>query len=288
VFEAGVGLEVEADAEVVEKAADLQGFSFVGDAVEFAEVEVFAEVDVVGAAIRCIVLEDVADVDPFVGPGFVEFGEVGDVFLDGGFEFVEAAIGGEVGADGGLEVMEFFAELAFVEVALAILFFVFEDEDGAVVAQEVDDAEPVVEAGGVGVAATIDEENVEGALGEEELVGGVVDVLAAEVPEVDAEGGAIGEGEVPAVDFDAFGGFFGVVAVFEFEFVIGVLEFLGEGGFAGAAFADDQEFGFLEGLGFVGVLGLEVEVEDGLEIARFSVSFRRAQEFAGDRDRVAA
>ena len=42
---------------------------------------------------------------------------------------------------------KFAFELAFVDLALAFVFFVFDDQDGAVVAEEFDDFEPVVEVG---------------------------------------------------------------------------------------------------------------------------------------------
>ena len=119
------------------------------------------------------------------------------------------------------------------------MLFVFDDQDGAAVAEEFDDFEPVVEVGVVG--AGVGDEEIEGAFGEEELMGGVVDFLAAEVPDVDAEGVAVWHGEVPADNVDAFGRFF----VFG-EFVIFAVDFFGEGGFACAAFADEDEFGFVK------------------------------------------
>ena len=118
-----------------------------------------------------------------------------------------------------MEGIEFGAEFAEVEVGGAGAF-VLDEEDGAVVAEEADDVEPVVM---VGVFFTIvGDEKVEGAIGEEELVGLVVDFLAAEVPEVDAVGFAVGACEVPFEDVDALGG--GVVIG---ELVVGVEEFAG-------------------------------------------------------------
>jgi hypothetical protein len=66
-------------------------------------------------------------------------GESGNVGLDSLLDVGESAIGSEVGADGVLEIVKFASELSFVKLALAILFFVFDDEDGAIVAEEADD-----------------------------------------------------------------------------------------------------------------------------------------------------
>ena len=92
---------------------------------------------------------------------------------------------------------------------------------------------------------------------------GVVDFLSAEVPDVDAKGFAV-VWELPAADINAFGGEFLFL-----EFVVGVEEFFREGGFSGFTFADDEEFGLVEFFGVVGIAGLEVEVEDGSQIACF-------------------
>lgn len=118
------------------------------------------------------------------------------------------------------KVGEFGAEASFVEVALAVLFFVFDDDDGATVAEDFDDAEPVVE---VGVFfAGVGDEDVDGAFGKEELVGGVVDLLAAEVPDVRAEFSFGVVVDFPAYKVDAFSRFF-----FGLELIAGVLELVG-------------------------------------------------------------
>ena len=63
-------------------------------------------------------------------------------------------------------------------------------------------------------------------------------------------------------DFDALG------TVFVLEDLVGfVLDLFGEAGFSGCAFADEEEFGFVEGVGFGGVLGTEVEIENFLDIS---------------------
>ena len=110
--------------------------------------------------------------------------------------------------------------------------------------EEFNDFKPIVKVSIF--LAIVGNEEVEGAFGEEKLVGGVVDFLAAEVPEVDAKGVAAGVGEVEAKYVDAFGGFFGGGGAFEFEGVVGVDQFVGKAGFSGSAFADNKEFGFID------------------------------------------
>ena len=97
-------------------------------------------------------------------------------------------------------------------------------------------------------------------------MGLVVDCLSAEIPDVGTKGGAIKLIEFPLNYVDAFGGF---LIGFEFEFRI--LKFFSKGSFSGFAFADDEEFGFVEGCSIVRVLGFEVEVKDSLAIARTSI-----------------
>jgi hypothetical protein len=103
-------------------------------------------------------------------------------------------------------------------------------------AEEFDDFEPVVEISVV--LAGVGDEEVKGAFGEEELVGGMVDFLTAEVPKVDTEGVAAGVGEVEAEDVNTFSGFFGSQGAFEFKDVVRVDQFVGEAGFPSAAFAN--------------------------------------------------
>ena len=108
------------------------------------------------------------------------------------------------------------------------------------VAEEADDVEPV---GMVGVFfAAVGDEEVEGAIGEEELVGLVIDFLSAEVPNVDFVVFAVGTCEFPFEDVDAFGG--GVFG-FGFKIVVGVDEFVGKTGFTRTAFADKNKFCFI-------------------------------------------
>ena len=95
-------------------------------------------------------------------------------------------------------------------------------------------------------------------------MGVVHDFLSAEVPNVGAEGRAVRLLKFPPNYVDAFGG---LLIGFEFEF--GILKFFREGCFSSFAFADDEKFCFVEGCSIVWVLGLEVKIQNSLEIARF-------------------
>ncbi len=206
-------MEVEADAEAMEEATEVEHFAWVADVMSAAGGFVVAEGDVVAV----VVFEAVTDVEPFVGEGESGVEEVFELALDGFAEVGEVTVVGEVDGWGDEECVEFGAEFSEIEGAGAVLFFVLDEENGAVVAEEADDVEPV---GVIGVFfAAVGDEQVEGAFGEKELVGLVVDFLSAEVPEVDAVGFAVGSLELPFEDVDALGG-----GIFGFggEFVGGV------------------------------------------------------------------
>ena len=135
---------METDAEFVEGFADIQHFFGVGDAVGAAEGLVFVEADVV----LVVVFEGVADADPGGDPVFTDLGELGEAVLDMVLEGLEFfGIAGEVEGEEFFEVAKFFAEFAFVELAFVTRFFVLDDEDGAVIGEDANDVEPVVEVG---------------------------------------------------------------------------------------------------------------------------------------------
>ena len=72
-----------------------------------------------------------------------------------------------------------------INFPLTVLLFVFDNQNRAVVAEEFDDVEPVVK---IGVFfAGIGNEEIEGAFGEEILMGGVIDFLSAKVPDIDTK-----------------------------------------------------------------------------------------------------
>ena len=98
--------------------------------------------------------------------------------------------------------------------------------------------EPIFDAVVFFRGAAVVGENVEAAFGEEELMGGVVYLLTAKVPDVNADGFGV-DFERPVGDVEAVGlEFVGVVAVVD--------ELFDKGGFADAALTNKEEFGFAE------------------------------------------
>ena len=106
--------------------------------------------------------------------------------------------------------------------------------------QHLDLAQPVVEPALVGVPARVPDQQVERAPGHEELVGGVVDLLAAEVPDVQGQvdAGAVGAGQGDGQHVDAVGG--GKMGV-----EVLPAQRAQQRGLAGGAFADQQQLGFV-------------------------------------------
>jgi hypothetical protein len=72
---------------------------------------------------------------------------------------------------------------------------VSDNQDRAVVAEEFDDVEPIVKVGAF--FAGIGNEEIERSFGEEILMGGVIDFLSAEVPDIDIELIAVAAGKCP-------------------------------------------------------------------------------------------
>ena len=78
-------------------------------------------------------------------------------------------------------------------------------------AEHVDQFEPIFEpfvGYGLVVFAGVVNQQIERAAGQEELVSGVIDLLAAEVPDVQAKEASVFQPEFVAVDGDALGGVF--------------------------------------------------------------------------------
>ena len=135
---------METDAEFVEGFADLQHFFGVGDAVGAAEGLVFVEADVV----LVVVFEGVADADPGCRPVFADLGKLSKAVLNIMLELLEFfGVAGEVEGKEFFEVSKFSSKCAFVERAFVVALFVLDDEDGAVVGEDANDVEPVVEVG---------------------------------------------------------------------------------------------------------------------------------------------
>ena len=98
-------MEVEADAEVVEIVAELEGVFAFGEAVVFADLEIFIKADVVAG----IGFYGFADFDPCFGEGLTDVGELVEMIFTGGEDGWEVALVGEVGGDRFFEVLKFSA-----------------------------------------------------------------------------------------------------------------------------------------------------------------------------------
>ena len=174
--------------------------------------------------------------------------------MDGAAEFVDAGAALAGGFDNRFDVGIFVPQGFAVEIQGLFVAFVADDDDGGGVAEAFDQFQPVFEAVFVFAGATVGDEEVEAAFGEEKLVGGVVDFLSAEVPDVEFDGFGV-DCNFPVCDVESVGlGLVGVVLV--------VGEAVDEGGFADATLADEEDFGFVEGEDFAAAELAEV-VEDG-------------------------
>ncbi len=233
-LEDGVIAEVEDDAEVMEETDELVLVGFFGDAVLGAEGDVAFEAD----EVLIQGFEGLFEVEPALGEEVVDFAEIGDFLVDEGAEFFDALSGFAGGFEDGFDVGIFFLEGFAVEIEGLLVAFVTDEDDGGAVAEGLDELEPVVEAVFVFAGAAVGDEEVEAAFGEEELVGGVVDFLSAEVPDVEADVFGV-DGLVPGGDVESVGlGFGGVVGIVD--------EAIDQGGFADAALTDEEDFGFVE------------------------------------------
>ena len=137
------------------------------------------------------------------------------------------------------------------------MFFVLDQQHGAVVTEQPDDLQPKVV---ISIFfAAIGNQQVERAICEKKLVGLMINLLSAKVPDVDPIALLIAPGKFPSEDVDALsrgvGGFRG-------QFVIRVKQFTRKASFSGAAFTHDEDLGFVEMSGFAGVLRAEVVVQD--------------------------
>jgi hypothetical protein len=84
------------------------------------------------------------------------------------------------------------------------------DEHRAGIAQGLDHLQPIFEGlvmHGPAAVSGIVHQNVERALGEKKLVGGVINLLAAKIPHIQTEGPALGIGKFMTVDVDPPRGF---------------------------------------------------------------------------------
>jgi hypothetical protein len=174
--------------------------------------------------------------------------------VDGAAEFVDSGSALAGGFDNRFDVGIFVAQGFAVEIQGLFVALVADEDDGGCVAEAFDQFQPVFEAVFVFAGAAVAHEEVEAAFGKEKLVGGVVDFLSAEVPDVEFDGFGV-DCNFPVCDVESVGlGLVGVVFVVD--------EAVDQGGFADAALPDEEDFGFVEGEDFAAAELAQV-VEDG-------------------------
>ena len=169
---------MEADPEVVQKAAQLE---FVFETIESSlptDVQKLVDPDVVAA----VDFQHLTHGLPRLRQRCTDMRKTLERVAEDLLEVVEPAIGGEIGPHHRLQIREAPPQPVLVEIAAAILLFVLYDDERAVVTEQFDDVHPVVEVGVLTPA--ICNQGVERSPGQEELVGRVIDLLSTEVPHV--------------------------------------------------------------------------------------------------------
>ena len=174
--------------------------------------------------------------------------------MDGAAKFLDAGSAWAGGFDNRFDVGIFVAQGFAVEIQGLFVAFVADEDDGGSVAKAFNQFQPVFEAVFVFAGAAVAHEEVEAAFGKEKLVGGVVDFLSAEVPDVEFDGFGV-DCNFPVCDVESVGlGLVGVVFVVD--------EAVDQAGFADATLSDEEDFGFVEGEDFAAAELAQV-VEDG-------------------------
>ncbi len=91
------------------------------------------------------------------------------------------------------------------------------------------------------VFTSVIDEHIKRAVGQKELVRGVIDLLPAEVPDVQAKGPSVAHPEFVPVDRDAPGRL-----AFRRQWLGGLIQTPEQAGLAGAALTQDEHFGFVQ------------------------------------------
>ncbi len=226
-------LEVYDHPEVVEELDQGALAGLVADSLILAEIDVALVVDEVVAHLFQFLL----DPEPALGPQCPEDLDLRQALLKGSAELFDAAVRGArdriEAPDAGILLLQ----EAAVDVEAGIFVdFVEHHQHRRIAAEALDGLEPGLS---LLVFAAIEHQDVDAAFGEEELVGGVHDLLAAEVPEV-ADDLATAVLDLPVADVDAVGlGFLWIELLAE--------EAFDQRRLADGAVADQQDLDFVQG-----------------------------------------
>jgi hypothetical protein len=93
--------------------------------------------------------------------------------------------------------------------------------------------------------AGVGNNEIKGALSEEELMGSVIDFLTTEIPDVDAEGIATVMRKVKPKNINTFCGFFRVFSALKLELVFGVDKFVCKASFSRSTFTNNQKLSLI-------------------------------------------
>lgn len=196
-----------------------------------------------------VIFEYVAHFLPTFGHGAPNFGELGGGAGNGILEG-DDAVALTVGVGFGIDeeeiaqslLAEKIPEFLAVDIGLAGAGTAVgsDDENFGIGFAVFDEPDPLLDEALLGTFARFPDDEVNGGGGEEKLVGWAIDALPAEIPAVEGQGGAASR--VSGLNFA------NVDAVRSGVFLpIFALEGVHEAGFADFAFADEDEFGFVEG-----------------------------------------
>src|SRR5947209_4180765 len=228
---------METDTQIVQIFAELQSGLLSRKAVPLADGQVLFQADVVAR----VLLQCFTYADPGRGQRRTHVGKLGDVMSNLVHHLLKAAAGGQIGCKGLLEAGEPPTQRSLVDLPMAILLLVLDDQDRAAVAQQFGHVQPVVEVRVL--LARVGHQQIERPFRKKELVRRMVDLLAAEVPDVYLEGASVVERELPADDVDAPRG------VFFPKLIIGICDLLDQSGLACPSFSDDEQLGLVEVIG---------------------------------------
>ena len=151
---------------------------------------------------------------------------------------------------------------------------VLKDQQRAAFAEGFDHLQPELEAlvmDRAVVAPRVVDQHVQRTLRQKELMGGVIDLLAAEVPGVEPEGASVGDRELMGMDIDPAGGL-----VFGGQVHLGQEQAAQQAGLSGPTLADDQQFGFKQPIHTLGFDFAEV-AQHGLRPLRNNLWRRMGQ-----------
>ena len=146
--------------------------------------------------------------NPAGGQFLTDMAEVAGEILDAIAHFVGGIGFVQIAGIAFLHIVVTLPDAAEVDGLAAAILLVLEDQRRTVAAKDLDQIQPILKAFvryGLVVLTSVINEDIERAVGQKELVSGMIDLLPAEVPDVQAEGASVLHLEFVPVDGDAPG-----------------------------------------------------------------------------------